>query len=83
MARKYTTIPITIEVKTLLESLKGDMDWSDFLKSLIEDYLRLKRIIAARELQSRFNEKVEKAVLESIKSMRKLSMKEISNEDSD
>jgi len=83
MRSKYTTIPVTTEVKMLLEKLKGDRDWSDFLKSLVEDYLRLKKIIAAWELQSRFNEKIEKAILESTSSLRKLKMKGVFDEDSD
>ena len=82
MKNKYTTIPVTMEVKMILEKMKGDQDWSNFLKSLVEEYLRLKRIIAARELQLRFSEEMEKALMDSIKSMRKLRMREISGEDS-
>ncbi|MHA1617305.1 MAG: hypothetical protein ACTSX9_08385 [Candidatus Njordarchaeales archaeon] len=82
MKNKYTTIPVTIEVKMILEKIKGNQDWSSFLKNLVEEYLRLKRIIAARELQLRFSEEVEKALMESIRSMRKLRMREIFGEDS-
>ena len=59
-----------VEVKKILDSLRGDMEWSDFLLGLVEENRRLKRIIAARSIQGRFNEDIEKSILESIESMR-------------
>ncbi len=76
MARsKYTTIPVRVEVKKILDSLRGGMEWSDFLLGLVEENRRLKRIIAARSIQGRFNEDIEKSILESIESMRMLKLR--------
>ncbi len=76
MARsKYTTIPVRVEVKKILDSLRGDIEWSDFLLGLVEENRRLKRIIAARSIQGRFNEDIEKSILESIESMRMLKLR--------
>jgi len=58
-----------------LDSLRGDMEWSDFLLGLVEENRRLKRIIAARSIQGRFNEDIEKSILESIESMRMLKLR--------
>ena len=72
--KKYTTIPVLVEVKERLNSLRGDLDWNEFLISLVEENIRLKRMLAARRIQERFNEKVERNVRESIASMRKMSL---------
>ena len=63
-----------VEVKKKLDAFRGNMDWSEFLSSLIEENIRLKRIIAARSIQERFSGEIEKSVRESITSMRKLSL---------
>jgi len=38
-----TTISVRDDVKKLLEELKGEKDWSSFLKELAEEYIALKR----------------------------------------
>ncbi len=74
--RKYTTISVLVHVKKQLDLLRGDMDWSEFLIKLVEENRRLKRIIAARSIQERFNESIEKSVRESMDRMRGLSLVE-------
>lgn len=63
---KYTTISISIETKRLLEKRKKNMDWDRFLRSLIERLEELEKIMAAKELEGRFTEDDEKAVIESM-----------------
>ncbi len=48
---KYTTITVSESVKKRLEKFKGRRSWDDFLNSLLDDYLKLKRIIAAMRLE--------------------------------
>jgi len=74
--KKYTTIPVLVEVKEKLNSLRGATEWSKFLLDLVEENRRLKRIIAAREIQERFCDAIEHGVKESIRLMRKLSLRE-------
>jgi len=64
-SRKYTTIPVSIEVKEMLNRLRGNKDWSEFLRDLVQENIRLKRVIAARRIQERFDSKVEKSIRES------------------
>ena len=73
-SKKYTTIPVLVEVKKKLEKLRGDLDWSEFLSRLVEENFLLKKIVAARSIQERFSSDVEKSVKESIACMRKLSL---------
>jgi len=42
------------------------MDWDRFLRSLIERLEELEKIMAAKELEGRFTEDDEKAVIESM-----------------
>jgi len=71
---KYTTIPVLVHVKEKLDSRRGGLDWSEFLLKLLEENIMLKRIIAARRIQERFDSSVEKNVKESVDSMRKMSL---------
>ena len=64
-AKKYTTISISMDVKKMLDNLRGDKNWSEFLRDLVLENMRLKRILAARKIQERFNERVEKSIMES------------------
>ena len=78
MARSYTTIPVTVEVKEMLDRLRKGRDWSTFLRELVEENIRLRRALAARRLQARFNEVIERAVVESKESLRRgLRLREI------
>ncbi|MEM2046865.1 MAG: hypothetical protein QXQ21_08255 [Candidatus Jordarchaeales archaeon] len=62
--KKYTTIPVLVEVKRILDEARSGREWSEFLLSLLNENKRLQRVLAARSLQERFN-LVEKSVLES------------------
>ena len=67
---KYTTISIGSDAKEILDKFRGNKDWSQFLLDLLNENQRLKRILAAKKMQYRFNKHVEKAVLESTKNSR-------------
>lgn len=74
-SKRYTTISVRIDVKRKLDAMRGDMDWSEFLIKLVEENARLRRIIAAREIQERFNAEIEKRVKESVRSMREMKLR--------
>jgi len=61
--RKYETISVLKHVKKILEKEKGDMDWSSFLLSLLEENKRLKRLVSFMRLV----EIISKEDLEKIK----------------
>jgi len=62
---KYTTIPISKETKELLDKLRGKKSWDKFLRELVEENMRLKRVIAAQKLEKMFTEE-ELELLEKI-----------------
>ena len=74
--KKYTTIPVLVNVKEQLDSIRGGIEWSEFLIKLVEENKKLKRILAAKSIQERFNADIEKNVKESIEHMRGLSLVE-------
>ena len=75
--RKYTTIPVSVEVKESLEKLKGRKEWSKFLLELVVENRRLRRKLAARSMQERFSA-VESHVLESHEALREdLKLKDL------
>jgi len=75
---KYTTISIRSDVKEILDKFRKNKDWSQFLLDLLNENQRLKRILAAKKMQERFNDRIEKAVLESVKKLRnELKFREI------
>ncbi len=51
---KYTTITVKSEVKKELEKYKGEKSWDDFLLNLLREYIRLRRVKAAKELEESF-----------------------------
>nr|MDO8061587.1 hypothetical protein [Candidatus Freyrarchaeum guaymaensis] len=67
--KKYTTIPVLVEVKKVLDEVRGGKEWSDFLMSLIDENRRLRRMLAARNVQERFS-LVEKSVSASYEEFR-------------
>lgn len=71
----YTTIPVLVEVKAKLDAFRNNMDWSEFLLRLVEENIRLKKIIAARSIQERFNSKIEASIRDSITKMRRLDLR--------
>ncbi len=53
--RKYTTIPVLVEVKRLLDEARGGKEWSEFLVELLNENRRMRRMLAARNMQERFS----------------------------
>ncbi|MBB5253945.1 antitoxin VapB family protein [Sulfurisphaera ohwakuensis] len=58
MSKRYTTIPVSEEVKEKLESIKGEKSWDEFLLLLVDEYnrringiKRLREIITDEELR--------------------------------
>jgi len=54
---KYTSIPISVELKKILEREKGDMSWDEFIFML----LRIKKTIEANEAIERIKKRIEKS----------------------
>ena len=54
---KYTSIPISVELKKILEREKGDMSWDEFIFML----LRIKKAIEANEAIERIKKRIEKS----------------------
>lgn len=54
---RYTSIPVSVELKKLLEREKGDMSWDDFLFML----LRIKKRIEAEEAIKRIKARLMKS----------------------
>ena len=63
---KYTTITVKNEVKKELKKYKGERSWDEFLLNLLREYIRLKRVKAAEELEESFTkeelDKLEKII---------------------
>jgi len=55
----------------MLDDLRGNRNWSEFLRELVLENIKLKRILAARKLQERFDASVEKSIMESHLTFRK------------
>ncbi len=72
--RKYTTIPVLVEVKEALDRIRGEKEWSKFLAELLEENRKLRRKLAARNLQKRFNT-VESHISESHRDLKGLKLK--------
>jgi len=54
---KYTSIPISVELKKILEREKGDMSWDEFIFML----LRIKKAIEANEAIERIKKRIKKS----------------------
>jgi len=68
--RKYTTIPVLVKVKEDLDKIRAGREWSKFLVELLEENRKLRRKLAARSLQKRFNT-VESHISESHETLRR------------
>ena len=68
---RYVTISVPINVKKKLEKLKGDLEWGEFLMKLCEEYERLKREKAFRELISILSDADLKRIEEESKKFRR------------
>ncbi|MEM3650238.1 MAG: hypothetical protein QW831_05920 [Candidatus Jordarchaeaceae archaeon] len=68
--RKYTTIPVLVKVKQDLDKMRGGKEWSKFLVEIVEENRKLRRRLAARSLQKRFNT-VERYISDSYRTLRR------------
>jgi len=71
---KYTSITIKREVKERLEKFKKNKSWDEFLMNLLKEYVRLKKIEAAKKLEKSFT-KEELKILEDVIKREKLKWK--------
>lgn len=78
--RKYTTIPVLVKVKEALDRIRGEKEWSKFLVELVEENRKLRRKLAARSLQKRFDT-VESHVSESHRDLKGLKLKDSEREE--
>jgi len=69
--RKYVTISVPVEVKKILEKVKGEEEWGKFLLSLYMEVNRMKSEKAFKELTEILTEEDFKAIAESSREFRK------------
>ncbi len=69
--KKFSTIPVSVEVKKILEKAKGERTWDEFLISLLKTANLARRLHAAEELEKRFDDDLERAIKESIEESRR------------
>jgi len=67
---KYVTISVPVDVKKLLEKVKGRDEWGKFLLNLYAEVRRLKSKKAFDELASTLTDEDLKAILESSREFR-------------
>lgn len=68
--KRYVTISVPLEVKRILEEVKGGEEWGDFLLNLYAEVQRLRGERAFRELAGMLTEEDLKAILESRREFR-------------
>lgn len=68
---RYATISVPVEVKKRLEKLKGNLEWGEFLMKLCDEYEKLKREKAFRELTSILSDNDLKRIEEESRRFRK------------
>jgi len=68
--KKYVTISIPLEVKKILEEVKGDEEWGAFLLKLYTEFKRLKSLEAFQNLKKTLTEEDLRSILESIEEFR-------------
>lgn len=59
-----TTIPLSRELKEVLERLKGNMTWDEFLESLIYEVFKIRRERNRRELAKLFESSFQEVRIE-------------------
>jgi len=67
---KYATISVPVEVKKVLEKVKGGDEWGKFLLNLYAEAKRLRSEEAFKELASTLTDEDLKAILESSREFR-------------
>ncbi|MEM2127400.1 MAG: antitoxin VapB family protein [Candidatus Bathyarchaeia archaeon] len=68
--KRYATISVPLEVKRLLERVKGGEEWGDFLLNLYNEVQRLRGERAFQELAGMLTEKDLRSILESSREFR-------------
>ena len=70
MVAKYATISVPVEVKKVLEKVKGGDEWGEFLLKLYSEVKRLKSEEAFNQLADILTDEDLKTVVESAKEFR-------------
>ena len=68
--KKYSTISIPSEVKKILEEIKGEEEWGEFLLKLYMEFKRLKSLEAFKNLKGMLSEEDLKSILASSREFR-------------
>ena len=67
---KYATISVPVEVKKVLEKVKGGDEWGEFLLKLYSEVKRLKSERAFKQLSNILTDEDLKTIVESTKELR-------------
>jgi predicted CopG family antitoxin len=67
---KYATISVPVEVKKVLEKVKGGDEWGEFLLKLYSEVKRLKSEKAFKQLANILTDEDLKTIVESTKEFR-------------
>jgi predicted CopG family antitoxin len=67
---KYATISVPVEVKKVLEKVKGGDEWGEFLLKLYSEVKRLKSEKAFKQLANILTDEDLKTIVESTKELR-------------
>lgn len=67
---KYATISVPVEVKKVLEKVKGGDEWGEFLLKLYSEVKRLKSEKAFKQLTNILTDEDLKTIVESTKEFR-------------
>ena len=67
---KYATISVPVEVKKVLEKVKGGDEWGEFLLKLYSEVRRLKSEKAFKQLANILTDEDLKTIVESAKEFR-------------
>lgn len=68
---KYVTISVPEHVKKILEKAKGEEEWGAFLLRIYEEYMRLRKMVAFKELRRMLTEEDLDSIEKSMKGFRK------------
>ncbi|MBS7654759.1 hypothetical protein KEJ43_06790 [Candidatus Bathyarchaeota archaeon] len=67
---KYATISVPVEVKEVLEKVKGDAEWGEFLLNLYYEAKRLRSEVAFKKLTEILKDKDIESIVESSREFR-------------
>lgn len=67
---KYATISVPVEVKEVLEKVKGDVEWGEFLLNLYYEAKRLRSEAAFKKLTEILKDEDLESIVESSKEFR-------------